>query len=275
MAVELLVKDDGVCKATVDIDSEEIWQARIDLAAALQISGFHGYGEGIDNHFSALVPGRSDLFLINPYGLAFREVTAASIAVCDFNGNVFAGAGRPEATAFWIHARIHMLRPDINALFHTHMPYATSLCMIDADPFDWSLQTSMKFYDRIAIDRDYNGFALCEAEGDRIAKAMGGKSIVFMRNHGVTVGGSTIAEAWDDLYYLERAAETQINAMSTGHKTVPVDLSIVQRVAQAERASAHDSARLHFSSVKRFLDKRQSDYANRNLSDSFAFAQSL
>jgi ribulose-5-phosphate 4-epimerase/fuculose-1-phosphate aldolase len=155
-----------------------------------------------------------------------------------------------------------MLRPDIKALFHTHMPYATSLCMIDADPFDWSLQTSMKFYDRIAVDRDYNGFALSEDEGDRIAKAMGTKSIAFMQNHGVTVGAPTIAEAWDDLYYLERAAETQVKAMSTGRKTVPVDLSIVRKVAEAERACAHDTARLHFASVKRFLDKQQSDYAN-------------
>ncbi|WP_321813134.1 MULTISPECIES: aldolase [unclassified Paraburkholderia] len=275
MAVELLAKNEGVCRANIDVNTEEIWQARIDLAAALQISGFHGYGEGIDNHFSAVVPGHADLFLINPYGLAFREVTAASIAVCDFNGNVFAGAGRPEATAFWIHARIHMLRSDIKALFHTHMPYATSLCMLDVDPFDWSLQTSLKFYDRIAIDRDYNGFALSGDEGDRIAKAMGTKPIAFMQNHGITVGGPTIAEAWDDLYYLERAAETQVKAMSTGCKTVPVDLNIVREVALAERTSAHDSARLHFASVKRFLDKQRSDYANRELSEAFASARSL
>ncbi|RQR52790.1 aldolase [Burkholderia sp. Bp9140] len=262
MAVELVVKNEGASTANISVDTAEIWQARVDLAAALQISGYHGYGEGIDNHFSAVVPGRSDLFLINPYGFAFREVTASSIAVCDFNGNVFAGAARPEATAFWIHARIHMLRPDIKALFHTHMPYATSLCMIDADPFDWSLQTSMKFYGRIAIDRDYNGFALSEDEGDRIAKAMGTKAIAFMQNHGVTVGAPTIAEAWDDLYYLERAAETQVKAMSTGRKTVPVDLDIVRKVAEAERACAHDTARLHFASVKRFLDKQKSDYAS-------------
>lgn len=261
MAVELVIKNDrsGV---DVDVDTDAIWNARVDLAAALQISGHHGYGEGVDNHFSAVVPGRSDLFLINPYGLAFREVTASSIVVCDFDGNVYSGSGRPEATAFWIHARIHMRRPDVKALFHTHMPYATSLCMLDTDPFDWSLQTSMKFYDRIAVDRNYNGFALDENEGDRIADAMGDKPIVFMQNHGVAVGAPTIAEAWDDLYFLERSAETQVKALSTGLKTVPVDIEIVKTVASAERASAVDSARLHFASIKRFLDKSQSDYAS-------------
>ena len=106
------------------IDRAALAQARIDLAASLRMAARLGFAEGICNHFSALVPGRDDLFLVNPYGLAFAEVTASSLLVCDFHGNVIEGEGRPEATAFYIHARLHMKKPGARAAFHTHMPNA-------------------------------------------------------------------------------------------------------------------------------------------------------
>ncbi|MFC7609492.1 class II aldolase/adducin family protein [Teichococcus aestuarii] len=136
-------------------------------------------------------------------------MTASSLLVCDFHGNVVAGQGTPEATAFYIHARLHMKHPRARAAFHTHMPNATALSMLEGPPLVWAGQTALKFYGRTAIDEDYNGLALDEAEGDRIAAAMGEADIVFMKNHGVMVVGPTIAEAWDDLYYLERACEVQ------------------------------------------------------------------
>ncbi|MFX5005277.1 class II aldolase/adducin family protein, partial [Acinetobacter baumannii] len=83
------------------------------------------------------------------------------------------------------------------AAFHTHMPNATALSMVEGEPLVFAGQTALKFYGRTAVDTDYNGLALDETEGDRIASAMGSADIIFMRNHGVMVVGPTIAEAWD------------------------------------------------------------------------------
>lgn len=93
------------------LDSPEIRQARIDLAACFRMAARLGMGEGICNHFSFVLPGHRDLFLVNPYGLAFADVTASSLLICDFHGRVVAGEGQPEATAFFIHAQLHRLNP--------------------------------------------------------------------------------------------------------------------------------------------------------------------
>src|ERR1700754_1818992 len=94
-----------------DLATDAIRTAREDLAACFRMAARNGFEEGICNHFSAVVPGHDDLFLVNPYGYAFRELTASKLLICDFEGNVIDGRGKPEATAFYIHARIHKLVP--------------------------------------------------------------------------------------------------------------------------------------------------------------------
>ena len=244
------------------IDDEALAKARVDLAACFRMAARLGLQEGICNHFSALVPGRSDLFLVNPYGLAFEEITASSLLVCDFEGRVVSGDGQPEATAFYIHARLHMRLPRATAAFHTHMPNATALSMVEGQPLVWAGQTALKFYGRMAVDEDYNGLALDEREGDRIAAAMGEASIVFLRNHGVMVTGPTVAEAWDDLYYLERAAEVQVKAMSTGRVLKPVAPQVARKAYEQMRLGDPASAALHLESVKRNLMRTEPVFAS-------------
>lgn len=235
------------------LDSDAVQQARVELAACFQAAARHGLEEGICNHFSALLPGHDDLFLVNPYGLAFREVTASTLLVCDLDGHVLAGEGRPEATAFYIHARLHRARPTLRAAFHTHMPSATALSMLAGPPLLYAGQTALKFLGRVAVDEHYNGLALDVAEGDRIAAALGTADVLFLKNHGVMVTGPTIAEAWDDLYYLERAAEVQLKAMGTGRPLQPVDAEVARRTAAQMRAGDPESARAHLASVMRVL----------------------
>jgi ribulose-5-phosphate 4-epimerase/fuculose-1-phosphate aldolase len=243
------------------VDSEIVWQARIDLAACFRMAARNDFEEGICNHFSALVPGYDDLFLVNPYGFAFRELTASKLLICDFHRNVVAGEGQPEATAFYIHARIHRNLPRAKVAFHTHMPYATALSMTEGDPLIFTGQTAVKFYGRTAVDHDYNGLALDEREGDRIAAAIGDADIVFMKHHGVIVLGPTIAEAWDDLYYLERACEVQTLALSTGRKVLPVAPAVAEAAyRQMMREGDLESARLHLESIKRQLDREEPEF---------------
>lgn len=248
-----------------DLQTDAIRQARVDLAACFRMAAKLGLHEGICNHFSVVLPGHDDLFLVNPYGRAFSEVTASSLLVCDFHGNVVDGPkdeewGVPEATAFFIHARMHLNVPRARVAFHTHMPYATALCMTEGQPLLFAGQSSLKFYGRTKVDSHYNGLALDTSEGDRIAAAVGDADIVFMKHHGVMVLGRTIAEAWDDLYYLERACQVQVIAQSTGRRLVPVDPDIAEATYRQMRDGDGESARLHLESIKRELDREQPDY---------------
>ncbi|MBO9136195.1 aldolase [Rhizobium sp. L80/93] len=243
-----------------DLDTEEICAARVDLAACFRMAARYDMEEGICNHFSAVVPGYDDLFIVNPYGFAFNELTASMLLICDFHGNVISGNGAPEATAFFIHARIHKNIPRAKAAFHTHMPYATALCMTEGDPLIFAGQTALKFYGRTAVDSAYNGLALDVREGDRIAGAIGDADIVFMKHHGVMVCAPNIAEAWDDLYYLERACEVQTLALSTGRKVEPVAPDIAQAAYQQMREGDPESARLHLESIKRTLTREEPQF---------------
>ncbi|SAK58691.1 aldolase [Caballeronia glebae] len=248
-----------VASVSVKLDAPEIAEARRQLAACFRLAALHGFEEGVCNHFSAIVPGHDDLFFVNPYGYAFSEITASRLLICDFNGNVIGGEGAPEATAFYIHARVHKLMPRVKAAFHTHMPNATALCLLDGPPLLWLGQMSLKFYGRTAVDEHYNGLALDDTEGDRIARTMGDADILFLKNHGVMVAGATIAEAWDDLYYLERAAEVQLRAMSANRPLKPVPHEIAQRTYEQMRAGDAESARAHLASGMRQLRARGID----------------
>lgn len=241
------------------LDSAATQDARIDLAACFRAAARLGFQEGICNHFSALVPGSDTLFLVNPYGWAFEEMTASRLLVCALDGQVVAGAGQPEATAFHIHARIHRRHPRARVILHTHMPNATALAMADGPPLAWAGQTALKFYGRTAVDEHYNGLALDATEGDRIAETLGDADVVFMRNHGVMVVGSSIATAWDDLYYLERACEVQRLALSTGRPLRPVSAALAEATAR-QMQDGGESARHHLNSIKRVLDRTAPEF---------------
>jgi ribulose-5-phosphate 4-epimerase/fuculose-1-phosphate aldolase len=245
-----------------DLGREAVRNVRVDLAACFRMAARLGLSEGICNHFSVVVPGHDDLMLVNPYGFAFSEITASRLLICDFNGNVVAGEGVPEATAFYIHARVHLNQPRAKAAFHTHMPNATALAMLEGPPLVWAGQTALKFHGRTIVDEDYNGLALDEREGDRIAASLGDADVVFMRNHGVMVVGASAAEAWDDLYYLERACEAQRLAMTPGRPLKEVPAEVAARTAAQMREGDRESARLHLESVKRRLLQTDPDYTD-------------
>jgi ribulose-5-phosphate 4-epimerase/fuculose-1-phosphate aldolase len=243
--------------STLRLESDAVSEARVELAACFQLAAQYGFEEGICNHFSAVVPGHDNLFFVNPYGYAFSEITASRLLICDFDGHVVAGEGKPEATAFYIHARLHRLKPRVKAAFHTHMPNATALCLLEGPPLLWLGQTALKFYGRTAVDENYNGLALDDSEGDRIAQTIGDADIVFLKNHGVLVAGESIAEAWDDLYYLERAAEVQLKAMTSNRPLKAVPHEVAQRTYEQMRAGDKESARAPLNSGMRELRRRK------------------
>jgi ribulose-5-phosphate 4-epimerase/fuculose-1-phosphate aldolase len=236
------------------MDSYSEAAARIDLAAALRYASRLGLSEGICNHFSCALPGERDRFLINPQGLHWSEITPADLVVVDAHGRKVSGRHAVEPTAFFIHGALHRGKPTALCVLHTHMPYATALTVVQGGRLDWASQTALKFHDRVAYDEHYNGLALDEAEGERMCSQLGEAEVLFLANHGVIVTGSSVAQAFDDLYYLERACMLQVIAMGTGRPLRTVSESIAAKTGR-QMAEESTQAALHFEAVKRMLDR--------------------
>ncbi len=230
-------------------------QARTDLAAALRLAARMGLSEGICNHFSYAVPGGEDRFLLNPFGLHWSEIRAGDLLVVDATGKVLEGGGEAELSAICIHAPLHRRHPRGRCVLHTHMPYATALTAIEDGRLEPVIQNALRFYGDVAYDRDYGGLAQDVDAGERIARAMGDKRVLFMANHGVIVVGDSVAAAFDDLYFLERACQTQVLAMSTGRplKRISDNLAATAFAEWAGRDGSY--ARAHFAALKRLLDR--------------------
>jgi len=234
----------------LDFDSPAVAALRADLALALRAAAHHGLAEGVCNHFSVELPDGSGRFLLNPRGLLWQEVQADDVVLVDAAGSVLAGRHPVEPTAMFIHAAIHRIGRQ-PCVLHTHMPHATALTLTADRALDPTLsQTAMRFVGRLAVDAHYNGLALDVAEGERIARAMGGADVVFLANHGVVVCGTQLAWAYDDLYYLERACQAQVLAQGTGRPLAPVDAALAARVAAQTQGERLQST-LFFEALRR------------------------
>jgi ribulose-5-phosphate 4-epimerase/fuculose-1-phosphate aldolase len=229
-------------------------RARIDLACALRQAHRMGLSEGVCNHFSLAAPGRDGLFLINPQGLHWSEIRAADILLIDAEGRVVEGHHSVEPTAFFIHSRIHRAAPRAQCILHTHMPYATSLTLLEEPALLPVSQNALKFHGRVAVDRVYNGLVLDDAEGTRIVTALGDADVLFLANHGVIVCGPTVAWTFDDLYYLERACMVQVLAAAQGQRLRPVPSAIADATAK-QMVGERQQSDLFFDALKRELDR--------------------
>jgi ribulose-5-phosphate 4-epimerase/fuculose-1-phosphate aldolase len=238
--------------------------ARIDLAACHRLAARFGFNEGIDNHLTMLVPGHADRFYLAPFGLLWSEVKASDFLELDFTGAVVVGRGLIEDTALYIHLSVHRLMPQAHCVLHTHMPHATALSMLEDASLEMASQNALGFHNDIAYV-DYNGLALDYREGERLARALGDKSVLMLRNHGLLVTGRSAAHAFERLYFLERACQAQILALATGRKLRLLPESVVQAaVAQfqaCEQVGGEERAQLHFQALKRLLDRDDADYA--------------
>jgi ribulose-5-phosphate 4-epimerase/fuculose-1-phosphate aldolase len=238
--------------------------ARVDLAAAFRLAVRLELHEGVCNHFSVMLPGVKNAgshFLLNRYGLHWSEVSASNLLALDAQGRVLAGEGEYEKTAFYIHARIHLGNAHAACVLHTHMPYATALTLLEGGRLEMVEQNALRFHDDIAYDDTYNGLVVDNAEGDRLARVLGSKRVMFLANHGVIVVGPTVAEAFDSLYYLERACRLQVLARMMGGRLRAVRPEIVQDTYKLLRADAPQYAGAHFAALKRILDREEPGYS--------------
>ncbi len=255
----------AIIQALSDTEAEaEEWRLRQDMAAVFRVSARLGWNEQIGNHNSIMLPqakpDAAPLFLINPRGYLFQELTASSLIVCTLDGRVVRGKGELRKVAFHIHARIHRQIPAATCLLHVHPQYLTALAMLENPGLELAHHNNLLLNDRIAVDTHAEAPADSHAEGDRLAKAMGDKSILIMNGHGVTVAGPTVHDAFDELYIAERTAMYQVTALSTGQKlrTLPEHARRRWNGPWGEKLDA----RLHLDAWRRLLDKEEPDYAS-------------
>ncbi len=239
-----------------------ITSQRRDLAAALRLAAKFELNEGICNHFSVALPDGADgrpRYLINPYGVHWSEMKPSDLLLIDDRGQVLEGEGEVEATARNIHVAAHKANPRHVAVLHVHMPYATALTMVEGGRLEMAHQTACRFHGRTLYVDHFGGLALDESEGEAIvaaskAKSDGGADIVFLAHHGVTIGGPSVAVAFDDLYFLERACRQQVLAMSTGRPLKLIPQSEIEATAREWRQVLVHQSEKHFEALMRIED---------------------
>lgn len=237
---------------------KDIAEARRDLAAIFRWSDRLGLSEGICNHYSYMIDDRH--FLINPFGCHWSRMQASRLLLVHQDGNVVEGEGDVEPTALFIHGRIHRTVPQARCVLHTHMPYAAALACVDRGRLEMCSQNSLRFYQDVAYDDDYQGLALDAGEGDRISRRLGDKRVLFLSNHGVIVVGPSIAVALDDLYYLERACLVQVLAQSMHQPLKIVDETVCRQTFEQFRQEQSFADR-HLEAIHEILERECPDYA--------------
>lgn len=239
--------------------SDELIEARRNLAAIFRWSDRLGLSEGICNHYSYMVDDRH--FLINPFACHWKELTASRMLLVNNEGKVVAGKGEVEPSALFIHWRIHRSQPRARCVLHTHMPHATALTSIEQGRLEMCCQNALRFYRDVAYDDNYQGLALDETEGDRICGNLGDKRVLFLANHGIVVIGPSIAAAFDDLYYLERACQVQVLAQAT-HRPLKIVSDAICRTTFDQVREEQIFAEHHLAAIRRILDRESPDYAD-------------
>jgi len=195
--------------------SDEEWAIRVDLAAAYRLVAHFGWDDLIFTHLSARIPGPEHHFLLNPYNLMFEEVTASSLIKVDTDGNpVDPTPFITNPAGFTIHSAIHMAREDAHAVMHLHTPAGQAVSAHSEGLLPLT-QTAMLVRGDLAF-HDYEGVAVDLDERERIVADLGTKNSMILRNHGTLSVGPTVGECFVRLYFVERACQAQIMALSAG-----------------------------------------------------------
>lgn len=235
---------------------------RCDLAAAFRWAARYNWHEAVANHFSYAVNDDGTEFLMNPNGMHFSRIRASDLLHLDANDPAaLTSPNAPDPTAWGLHGAVHRNVPWARCALHIHSRYATVLATL-MDPILPPIdQNTIMFFNRIAVDTAYGGLAF-EEEGERVCSILTDpkKRTLVMGNHGVMVVGETIAEAWNTLYYFERAAETYILALQTGKPLRVVSDAIAEETAEAMNTYS-DVIDNHLKELRLILDAEGSDYS--------------
>ncbi|MDX3906269.1 MAG: class II aldolase/adducin family protein [Pigmentiphaga sp.] len=236
-------------------------QVRVDLAACYRLVAHFKMDDLIYNHISARVPGAGEHFLINPYGMAYEEITASSLIKIDLEGRVVDDRGQSYGinhAGFVIHSAVHRARPDVECVIHTHTPAGMAISALACGLLPLT-QTAM-FFGKVAV-HDYEGVVVDLGEQQRIVEDLGDSQAMILRNHGLLTVGPSIAEAFTAMYWLERACQAQAMAMACN---TPLHLPGEEVVRLTNHLYKPETRRrfglLEWPALLRLLDRRDPSY---------------
>jgi ribulose-5-phosphate 4-epimerase/fuculose-1-phosphate aldolase len=241
-------------------DETAVEALRIDLAAAFRLTARFGWHESVGNHFSAAVSDDGRHFLMNPKWRHFASIRASDLLLLDATDpGVMDGADAPDASAWTIHGALHRARPDLRVVLHCHPPHATALAALKDPSMPPIDMNTARFFGDLAIDLECGGIADDDAEGARIAAALGQRSTLLMANHGLTCTGASVAQAFEQLYFFEKAARTLFLARGSGQPLAIMSDAVAAHTARGWKAYA-GMADAHFAHLRSVLDREEPDY---------------
>ena len=216
-----------------DLDEAAQQQLRGDLAAAFRIVAQMGWSESVGNHFSAAVSADGKRFLLNRKWQHFASIRPGDLLLLDADdAGVMERADAPDASAWTIHGTMHRLCPAARVIIHCHPPYATALATLRDPTLKPLDNNTARFFNRVGIDTGFGGIADEAEEGLRLVHSIGRHKVLMMGNHGVTCTGETVAEAFEYLYFFEKAAQTMILAYSTGQPLAVLSDEVAEKTAR-------------------------------------------
>ncbi len=238
--------------------SKEEWETRQDLAAFYRTIPYFGWDDLIFTHISAKVPGADDEFLINPYGFLFDEITASNLVKVNLKGKILSDTNNfINPAGFTIHSAIHESRDDAHCIVHLHSNDGVAVASLKDGLLPLS-QTGMLVRSQIAY-HDYEGVALFEEEKERLVKDLGDARLMILRNHGTLALGKNVAEAFTNIYFLEKACSYQVRALSGNLElNYPSEESIETTRQQGEGREM--AAALLWPAVKRKMERLDSSF---------------
>jgi len=238
----------------------KINELKQDLAAAFRWTARLNMNEGIANHFSVCLPNSNDFF-VNGSGLHFNSIKASDMVLVE-QDKIEEIKDNPELvdpTALNIHGTIHKKVPHARCILHVHSKYATVLSTLKDPVLKPIDQNTMRFFNRVSVFNDFGGLGFKE-ESNKMASSIGNHSLLLLANHGILTVGQTIADAFDKLYYFEKACETYITALSTNTELNVVDSKIAEKTAQEWENYPVNMGQQHLDEIKKILDKEDMSY---------------
>jgi len=233
--------EDGVPSTYVDGEKS----LRCKVASLYRLVDYFGWTQAIYNHITVRVPGENDHFLLNPFGLLYHEITGSSLIKVDTKGQLIDGGSTHfgvNIAGFILHSAIHSARPDAKCVVHVHHPAVVAVsamkCGLLPVSQEYLLITMM---DGISY-HDFQGVLVDEAERESIVKDLGSNKIMFLRNHGLVVLGSSVEEAFVRIYHVILACESQVRMMSAGLDNLHLISDTVLKTSMLKMRQAQEFA---------------------------------
>ena len=241
--------------------SSEEWETRVDLAAFYRTIPYFGWDDLIFTHISAKVPGTEDHLLINPYGFLFEEITASNLVKVDLKGKIISETNNfINPAGFTIHSAIHEAREDAHCIVHLHSNDGVAVASLKDGLLPLS-QTGMLVRNQIAY-HDYEGVALFEDEKERLVKDLGDNKLMILRNHGTLAMGNNVAEAFTNIYFLEKACTYQVRAMAGKLDLNDPSNEAIETTRKQGEGSTGMAAALVWPAVRRKMERLDPSFMN-------------